>query len=256
MFARQQSPPKERAHDLARVRNTSTLAVMNERADSLGLGNEPAPAAAVDPPPIAAAGATPKRATPPSTCSALDDRLAFMRGFIANPGQVASFVPSSPSLEQKLVRAAAIAQARTVVELGPGTGGTTRALLQAMAPDARLLAIELNPYFQRRLVERLSDQRLVLQLGSAEQLAEMLDTHGLPAPDAIISGIPFSTMPRTVAQRIAASIAAVLAPGGRFVAYQVRAHVARFVAPHLGAPEIWWEMRNVPPLRVFRWIRS
>jgi phosphatidylethanolamine/phosphatidyl-N-methylethanolamine N-methyltransferase len=228
---------------------------MNERADGLGLSGDPTPDPTVDAPAIAATRVAPKRATPPSTCSALDDRLAFMRGFIASPGQVASFVPSSRSLEQELVRAAAIGQARTVVELGPGTGGTTRALLQAMRPDARLLAIELNPYFQRRLVERLSDDRLALQLGSAEQLAVMLDARGLPAPDAIISGIPFSTMPANVAQRIAASIAACLAPGGRFVAYQVREHVARFVAPHLGAPQIGWAIRNVPPMRVFRWVR-
>jgi phospholipid N-methyltransferase len=187
--------------------------------------------------------------------TAPDDRIAFLRGFLAHPAQVGSIVPSSAALERRLVQAAGIAHARTVVELGPGTGGTTRALLRAMAPDARLLAIELSPTFHRRLLERLSDPRLVLHQGSAEQLGEQLARLGLPRPDAILSGIPFSTMPPAVAQRIAREIAAALAPGGRFVAYQATDAVVRFLSPHLGAPAVSWEWRNVPPLRLFRWTK-
>jgi hypothetical protein len=62
-------------------------------------------------------------------------------------------------------------------------------------------------------------------------------------------------MPAEVADRIAAAVSRSLAPGGRFVAYQVRAHVAGFVAPYLGEPETSWEWRNVPPVRVFRWVK-
>jgi phosphatidylethanolamine/phosphatidyl-N-methylethanolamine N-methyltransferase len=58
-----------------------------------------------------------------------------------------------------------------------------------------------------------------------------------------------------VSDRIAATIAQVLRPGGRFVAYQVRAHVADFVSPYLGEPDRQWEMVNVPPVRVFTWVK-
>lgn len=183
------------------------------------------------------------------------DSLEFLRGFVRHPAQVGSVVPSSRSLEQRLVRQARIAEARTVVELGPGTGGTTAALLRAMAPGARLLAIELDPVFHEHVQSAIADPRLLVELGSAERLAEFLERHRLPAPDAIVSGIPFSTMPAAVSDRIAATIARVLRPGGRFVAYQVRAHVAAFLAPYLGEPERQWEMVNVPPLRVFTWLK-
>ena len=56
--------------------------------------------------------------------------------------------------------------------------------------------------------------------------------------------------------RIAAAIAQVLRPGGRFVAYQVRAHVADFVSPYLGEPDKQWEVVNVPPVRVFTWVKA
>lgn len=181
------------------------------------------------------------------------DSLEFLRGFARNPAQVGSVIPSSRRLVQRLVSSAQIAQARTVVELGPGTGGSTAGMLQAMGPATRLLAIELDAEFHQHVGATLSDPRLLLELGSAERLADYLKAHRLPAPEAIVSGIPFSTMPPEVSDRIARGIASALAPGGLFVAYQVRAHVADYLSPYLGRPEKRWELVNVPPVRVFTW---
>lgn len=187
--------------------------------------------------------------------SQFGDRFAFARGFIENPKQVGSVVPSSRFLERQVVRAGDVAQARTAVELGPGTGGTTRALLHALPPDARLMALESSPAFRARLADRLDDPRLVVPAGGAEQLAELLQAAHLPAPDVVVSGIPFSTLPREAAERIARAIADCLAPGGRFVAYQVRRSVADWVTPWLGTPTVSWQWLNVPPLRVFCWVK-
>lgn len=187
---------------------------------------------------------------------ALRERIAFLRGFVAHPQQVGSVIPSSRVLEQRLVRSARLPRARCVVELGPGTGGTTRAFLRAMPSTAHLLAIELSEDFAARLRESIRDPRLAVVQGSAEFIDRFLAEHGLPAPDAVISGIPFSTMPREVADRIAAEVARVLAPGGRFVAYQVRPHVADYTTPYLGKASKAWELINIPPVRVFTWTRG
>lgn len=185
----------------------------------------------------------------------LRDSFEFLRGFLRNPAQVGSIIPSSRRLEQRLIREAQMSEARTVVELGPGTGGTTAAFLKSMPSTARLLAIELDENFHSHLSETIADPRLILELGSAERLADYLSAHRLAPPDAIVSGIPFSTMPPEVSDRVAAAVAKVLRPGGRFVAYQVRAHVAGFVTPYLGAPQRRWEVVNVPPVRVFTWVK-
>ncbi|WP_232290726.1 class I SAM-dependent methyltransferase [Polaromonas naphthalenivorans] len=185
----------------------------------------------------------------------LRDNYQFLRGFVRNPARVGSIVPSSHQLEQRLVQLARLGEARMVVELGPGTGGTTAAFLQAMSPTAQLLAIELDSEFHQRLDAAMHDPRFNLELGSAERLAEFLAARWLPAPDAIVSGIPFSTMAPEVSDRVAATVARVLRPGGRFVAYQVRAHVADFMSPYLGQPETCWEFMNVPPVRVFTWVK-
>ena len=187
---------------------------------------------------------------------ALRERIAFLRGFVAHPQQVGSVIPSSHVLEQRLVRSARLPRARCVVELGPGTGGTTRAFLRAMPSTAHLLAIELSETFAARLRTSIRDPRLAVVQGSAEFIDRFLAEHGLPAPDAVISGIPFSTMPKEVADRIAAEVARLLAPGGRFVAYQVRPHVADYATPYLGTARKEWELINIPPVRVFTWTRG
>lgn len=205
--------------------------------------------------PIDSARSPKQSSTPKRSASRLADAAAFLRGFLAHPFEVASVMPSSAYLESRVVQAAGLAQARCVVELGPGTGGTTRALLRSLAPRARLLAIEVNPDFCDRLRRRIDDPRLVVQAGSAESLAETLRARGMPAADVVVSGIPFSVLPRDVAQRIAEAIYTNLAPGGRLVAYQCSSHVARYLIPHLGPPRTMWEWRSLPPMRVFVWVK-
>ena len=181
-----------------------------------------------------------------------DERLAFLQGFLRRPQQVASVLPSSRFLERRLVSLAGIARASLVVELGPGTGGTTRPLLAALPAHAKLLCIELDPDFARLLL-RETDPRLIVHHGSAEQLEEILAAEALGAPDAVISGIPFSIIPAAVGVRILESIRSALAPGGSFLAYQVRGTVAELAKPLLGEPDTTLELLNIPPVRVFRW---
>jgi phosphatidylethanolamine/phosphatidyl-N-methylethanolamine N-methyltransferase len=138
------------------------------------------------------------------------------------------------------------------VELGPGTGGTTRAILRAIGPDARLLTIELNPHLYT-LVSRIEDQRHIAHLGDARALKEIISSHALGAPDAVISGIPFSTIGPQTGCEILETIHSVLAPGGRFVAYQVKRQVAA-LSPLFPEPDdAELELFNIPPLRIFRW---
>ncbi len=184
-----------------------------------------------------------------------DDRLAFLQGFLKSPKEVGSIIPSSRFLERRIVRCADIGRSRLIVELGPGTGGTTRALLRAMQPEARLLAIEINPRFVN-LLRRRGDPRLIVHHGSATEIRAALDEHNLGTPDVILSGIPFSTMTRQIGTEILRSVHDTLDPGGRFVAYQVRDRVESLGRSVFGRARVQTEMFNVPPMRVYRWERA
>jgi phospholipid N-methyltransferase len=139
------------------------------------------------------------------------------------------------------------------VELGPGTGGTTRAFLRDMPATSKLLAIEINPDFIPVLDRLTKDQRLIVHEGSATDLQDALEQHDLPAPDVVLSGIPFSTMPREIGLEIIQSVKDALPVGGLFVAYQVRDRVEVLGNEVFGRSSKQTELLNVPPMRVYRW---
>lgn len=182
----------------------------------------------------------------------MDAWLTFFEEFLRHPSQIGSIVPSSRFLERRIVEAAGVRSAKSIVELGPGTGGTTRAILREMPQDATLLTIELSPHLYR-LVHRIEDPRLIPHLGNASDLKGIISSHALRAPQAVISGIPFSTMDDATGRHILEEIYSALAPGGRFVAYQVRKRVATLSRyfPEPEKPEM--ELLNIPPLQIFRW---
>ncbi len=181
---------------------------------------------------------------------------AFLKGFLREPSQVGSIIPSSRFLEQRIVEASDLSAARRVVELGPGTGGTTRTFLQHLGQDARLLSIELSPFFHD-LLDEITDPRFINHLGSAEHLADILAMHDMARPDVVISGIPFSKMPQAVGTRVAQAVKDCLADNGRFVAYQFRREVARITDPIMGNhASCKLELRNIPPMRVYSWFKG
>lgn len=184
-----------------------------------------------------------------------DNRIAFLQGFLKEPQQVGSIVPSSRFLEQRLVDLTQVAEAGTVIELGPGTGGTTRKLLNAMRPDAKLVAIEINPDFLA-ILKKIEDPRLIVHAGDALDLERIIEDNNLDSPDVVLSGIPFSTLKRDHGEKILRSVFEVLAPRGRFVAYQVRDRVESLSRPIFGPAQVSVELLNIPPMRVYRWQKN
>jgi phosphatidylethanolamine/phosphatidyl-N-methylethanolamine N-methyltransferase len=183
------------------------------------------------------------------------DHLRFLLGFLRRPLSVASVVPSSRWLTRRVAQATVSGDTRVVVELGPGTGAVTRALLDVLPRDGRLLALELEPDFAERLGDE-PDPRLVVHQGNALDLECVVHDHRLTRVDAVVSGIPFSTLGPEAGRRVLDVAWRVLAPGGRFVAYQFRPHVDRFATPLFGPPEVEFEPRNVPPMSVYCWHKA
>lgn len=178
--------------------------------------------------------------------------MVFIQEFLKHPLQIGSIIPSSRFLERRIVEAAGVASANVIVELGPGTGGTTRAILRAMPQHAKLLSIEINSNFHA-LVNSIEDERLITHLGSACELKEIIALYDLDAPTAVVSGIPFSTISRSAGSQILEAVSSLLAPKGRFVAYQVSNRVATLCRPFMGPEQSATELLNMPPMRIFQW---
>ena len=177
--------------------------------------------------------------------------LLFARNFFRHPLMLGSIVPSSRFLIRELLHPVDWARARVIVEYGPGVGDITAEVLRRMRPDALLIAIERNADFVSYLRGALTDPRLRVVEGSAEWVDDILARFGHQQADYIISGIPFSTIPAPLRERILRKTRAVLAPGGAFLVYQFSARVFEDLKRIFGYVGRKFEPLNVLPAHLF-----
>lgn len=145
-----------------------------------------------------------------------------------------------------------VEQAQVIAEFGPGTGVFTDELLRRMRPDARLLVFEVDPQFVASLRARIDDSRVVIINDSAGTLREQLARLRLPAVDCIVSGLPFTSLPRPVTHAILEQTRAALRPGGVFVTYQYTPVLRSLLHSYFPATRIRrFVLRNLPPALVF-----
>ena len=177
--------------------------------------------------------------------------LFFFRQFLKAPGSVGSVIPTSGVAIRALLNPIDWSGVKCVVEYGPGTGCFTRALLSRLGPDARLIAIDTNPVFIAYLGQAISDPRLILVDGSAADVEEILASHGFDHADYVISGLPFSCLPRSIADGIMDATARAIRPGGAFLIYQYSLFVRPFLLKRFGKVDVGRVWRCVPPARTF-----
>jgi phospholipid N-methyltransferase len=179
------------------------------------------------------------------------DALLFARNFFRHPRMLGSIIPSSRFLIRQLLQPIDWSTARVIVEYGPGVGSITAEILERMRPDATLIAIETNPEFVSFLGNAFPDERLRVMADSAESVDEILRRLGYEQANYIISGIPFSTIPAELRERILRKTSVALAPGGSFLVYQFSTRVLPDLQRIFHYVKRRFEPLNVLPAHLF-----
>ncbi len=179
------------------------------------------------------------------------DALLFARNFFRHPRMLGSIIPSSRFLIRQLLQPIDWSAARVIVEYGPGVGSITAEILQRMRPDATLIAIETNPEFVQFLQASFADERLKVLQDSAESVDLILKRLGHASANYIISGIPFSTIPAALRERILRKTSGALAPGGAFLVYQFSTRVLPDLQRIFHYVKRQFEPLNVLPAHLF-----
>jgi phospholipid N-methyltransferase len=177
--------------------------------------------------------------------------LLFARNFFRHPRMLGSLVPSSRFLIRELLDPIRWERARVIVEYGPGVGGITAEILERMRPDSKLIAIETNAEFVEHLRQSLPDERLHVVSGSAADVGTILQSLGIDRASYVISGIPFSTLPRTLREHILKQTRAALEPGGKFLVYQFSSRVLPDLQRIFAYVERGFAPLNVLPAHLF-----
>lgn len=186
---------------------------------------------------------------------ALVDQLHFIKGWLAKPLQVGAISPSGPALARRMAAFVDPSIPGSVVELGPGTGPVTRALLEHGVAPEELYAIEYSAEFAILLRAKYPGVNVVQ--GDAYALDQTLAGHRLDMPlNAVVSSLPLLTRPPEARRALLDKVLSMLRPGGAFIQFSYG-----LVPPIDPDPKAFdldvtgWVVRNLPPARVFVYLR-
>ena len=180
----------------------------------------------------------------------LDDEVRFLRSWIEKPLHMGAVMPSGKLLARTMAQYVDTRSEGPVVELGPGTGAITNALIEHGIDQKRLVLVEYNPGFCALLRDRYPHARVVQ--GDAYALRASLDKV-LDAPaSAVVSGLPLVTKPMLTRLKLMRDAFMALAPGAPFVqfTYSVAPPIPKSLpgVSTEASERIWM---NLPPARVW-----
>lgn len=134
-----------------------------------------------------------------SLATKFDDELRFFKGWIDKPKSVGAIIPTSSITARRMASVVNPASGLPVLELGPGTGVITRAILARGIRPQDLYAVEFSKEFVGHM-HRVYPGVNVIQ-GDAFNLDQTLGEHAGLQFDCAISGVPLLNFP--TAKRIA-----------------------------------------------------
>jgi phosphatidylethanolamine/phosphatidyl-N-methylethanolamine N-methyltransferase len=180
----------------------------------------------------------------------LDDEVRFLRSWIEKPLHMGAVMPSGRVLARTMAQYVDIKSTGPVVELGPGTGAITNALIEHGVDQKRLVLVEYNPGFCVLLRDRYPQAKVVQ--GDAYTLRDTLwDVLSAPA-SAVVSGLPLVTKPMLTRLKLIRDAFIALAPGAPFVqfTYSVAPPIPKSLpgVSTEASERIWM---NLPPARVW-----
>jgi phospholipid N-methyltransferase len=174
--------------------------------------------------------------------------VLFFKRFLQRPWQIASIVPSSKALVERVSSKMDFGRARVIAEYGPGEGVHSRQIARRMRADAQLLLFELDPAFSRDLERQFADDPRVHVINlDAARLPHELERRGIPHCDYILSGIPFSILKIDKKRALLQKTYDALAPGGRFIIYQITNELRQHAKIFDRAKSEYF-LQNIPPM--------
>jgi phosphatidylethanolamine/phosphatidyl-N-methylethanolamine N-methyltransferase len=178
------------------------------------------------------------------------DYALFFGLWLQKPLQIAAVTPSSKRLGQVMAEMVDLDRPGPVLELGAGTGGITRGLLQAGCPRERLITLEREPSLAAALQRSFPGIETIV--GDATALADHFARWGIDRLCAVVSSLPIKWFSLEEQRAIIEPCLARLGPGGAFL-QMTNAYVSPVAIGPLGitgerVAHVW---RNLPPSQVW-----
>lgn len=181
----------------------------------------------------------------------MKDSLLLLSNFIKNPKEVGSVAPSSKFLTKEITKNINFKASKTIVELGPGLGTFTKAILKKSKQGTRLFCFEVNKKFCSHLENNIIDERMVLITAGAEKLSSNLKKFKIKEADCIVSGLPFLNFSEPKKMEILREVKNSLSDNGKFILFQYTNGLGRLLESHFSKVKRRFVPLNVPPSFIY-----
>lgn len=178
------------------------------------------------------------------------DEVRFIRSWAENPLKTGAVSPSGPDLAKRMAGFIEAGGEGKVLELGPGTGVVTKAILDQGIAAKNILAVEYNHDFCKLLKRRHPEMTVVE--GDAYALRDTLPNVARGSLSSIVSSLPLFTRPRDVRRALLDDALTLLKPGAPFIQFSYALFPP--IAPEVGwcsLQRTGWVVMNLPPARVW-----
>jgi phosphatidylethanolamine/phosphatidyl-N-methylethanolamine N-methyltransferase len=178
------------------------------------------------------------------------DEARFLRSWLERPLVMGAVTPSGKILARTMASFVDPRIPGPVIELGPGTGPVTDALIRRGVAQERLVLIEYSPEFCQLLKRRFPKATIVQ--GDAYDLKETLSGVLQEPAAATVSSLPLFTKPMDQRLDLLEMAQELMHPGAPFIqfTYAVVPPIPKAIAGvYAEASERIW--MNLPPARVW-----
>ncbi|MCI8638914.1 MAG: SAM-dependent methyltransferase [Coprococcus sp.] len=171
----------------------------------------------------------------------------FLKEYISDPDTIGAIAPSSRHLAAAMTASIDFDKARCIVEYGAGTGVFTREVVARKRRNATYIVIEQNDRFYEMLRKQFHGMPgVVLIHGDAGNVCAFLREQGVGHADYIISGLPFTSLPRQVSHRILSQTQKAIGTEGVFTTFQYTLVRKAFLENYFNIQRIVRVWRNLP----------
>jgi phosphatidylethanolamine/phosphatidyl-N-methylethanolamine N-methyltransferase len=185
----------------------------------------------------------------------VSDRLAFLRSLAGNPRLTGAVAPSSPALSRLMASFVDPGDDKPILELGPGTGVVTAALIERGISAEKIVAIEFNPDFCGLLRQRFDGIAVVE--GDAYDLDATLPADRSGPFSAVVSSLPLLTRPPEIRLALVEQALDRMAPGAPLIQFSYSLFPpVKPVAGRFTVKRSKWVVMNLPPARVWVYRRA
>lgn len=183
---------------------------------------------------------------------------SLLQEFLRSPRTIGAVAPSSDALAEAMLAPLDLPNRGAILEFGPGTGAFTAHIARHLGPWQRYLGVELNPQFVATLRGRFPALEFAQE--SVGNLESVLAGRNWSGIDAVVSGLPWASLPVALQDRVFAALGRHCRPGAAFATF---GYVHGLFAPGARAlrrrmlkeftsversPVVW---RNLPPAVVW-----